>query len=126
MPNKIQRMRISSGAIAAGGGATAYSKVVRGKILCVHVNYPANNCTVDIDTDGEFKAQKILNLAAANTDAVYYPRTYCQDETGTDLLYAATGTKIPTEFTVIGRLLLTIASGTEGQEVSVDVIYEEY
>lgn len=126
MPNKIQRKRITSPAIDASGNAVAYSEPIRGRILCVHVDYPANNCTVDIDTDGEFKAQKILNLATASTDAVYYPRTYCQDETGTDLLYAAAGTKIPTEFAVHSRLKLTIASGTAAQIVSVDVIYEEY
>ena len=128
MPSKIQRMRINSGAIAAGGGATAYSTPISGKILAVHVNYPTNTCTVDIDSD-ELKAQKILDLAAANTDAVYYPRTQHDDYTGSalDLSDGEGGdTAVYGEFVVHGRLLLTIASGTADETVTVDVIYEAY
>jgi len=126
MPNKIQRVRISSGAIAADGSATAYSsQPICGKILSVFVDYPAGTCTVDIDTDGELKSQKIVDLAAANTDVVYYPRTYAQKTDGTTLLYT-TGEEVPVEFVVNGRLKLTIASGTATQEVTVDVLYEEY
>lgn len=124
MPSKIQKVRINSGAIAAGGGATAYSSPIHGKILAVHVDYPANTCTVDIDTE-ELKAQKILDLSAANTDAVYYPRTPIQVNTGTNITYNGTQV-VYTEFVVASRLLLTIASGTAGQSVTVDVVYEAY
>lgn len=120
----IRKYKISSGAIAADGTASAYSIPVRGKILSVGVNYPTNTCTVDLDSDGELSAQKILNLAAANTDATFYPRTYCEDETGTDLLYA-TGFKVPTEFVVYGRIKLSIASGTAAESVSVTITVEE-
>ena len=126
MPNKIQRVRIASGAIAAGGTATAYSNNIAGKILAVHVNYPTNTCTVDIDTDGELKSQKIIDLAAANTDAVYYPRTDVCDYAGAATPVYDTGFVIVTEFVVSGRLKLSIASGTAAETVTVDVIYEEY
>lgn len=125
MPSKIQRIRIKSGAIDGSGDATAYSNSISGKILAVHVNYPTNTCTVDIDSSGELKAQKIIDLAAANTDAVYYPRTPMEDNTGTDVTYDATN-EIYTEFVVHGRLLLTIAAGTEDETVQVDIVYEAY
>ena len=125
MVNKIQRIRIKSGAIASNV-ATAYSSNITGRILAVHVNYPTNNCLVDIDTDGELKSQKMLDLSSANSDAVYYPRTYAQDETGTDLVYDTSNDKVPVEFVVHGRLKLSITSGTNGEEVTVDVIYEAY
>jgi len=125
MPNKIQRVRLK-GTIDASGDAEVYSKPIRGKILAVHVDYPAATCTVDIDTD-ELKPQKIIDLSAANTDAVYYPRTACEDNNGSDLVYLSTDTAVvPTEFVVIGRLKLTVASGTEDQVVTVDVYFEEY
>jgi len=129
MPSKITRERIASGAIDAGGDAVAYSKPIYGKILAVHVNYPTNTCTVDIDTDGELKAQKIVDLAAANTDAVYYPRVALHDNTGTALDLSDTeggDVAMYGEFVVVGRLKLTIASGTATEEVTVDVIYEAY
>jgi len=128
MPNKIQRMRIESGAKAADGSATAYSDPIRGRILAVHVDYPAHTCTVDIDSD-EIKDQKILDLAAANTDVVYYPRVAYHDNTGSALDLSDTeggDTAVYGEFVVNGRLKITIASGTEDEEVTVDVIYEEY
>jgi len=126
MPNKIQRVRIGSGAIAAAGTATAYSNTFAGRIIAVQVNYPAATCTVDIDTDGELQAQKILDLAAANTDITYYPRTPACDYTGAQTVYWEGTNKVCDQFVVNGRLKLSIASGTAGQEVTVDIIYEEY
>jgi hypothetical protein len=124
MPNKIQRIRLT-GTIDATGAAIAYSNPIAGKVLAVQVNYPAGTCTVDIDTDGEASSQKIVDLAAANTDVTYYPRAFAQKIDGTNLLYT-TGEEVPTEFVVTGRLKLTIASGTDTQEVTVDVIIEEF
>jgi hypothetical protein len=126
MPSKIQRVRISSGAIAADGTATAYSSPICGKILAVEIDYPAATCTVDIDTDGELKAQKILDLAAANTDVVLYPRVDVCDNTGGASPVYGTGFVIVTEFVVNGRLKLAIASGTATQVVTVDVFYEAF
>ena len=126
MPSKIQRIRIKSGAIDASGDATAYSNPISGKILAVHVNYPTNTCTVDLDTSGELKSQKILDLAAANTDVVYYPRTDVCDYAGAATPVYGTGFVVVTDFVVHGKLLLTIASGTADEEVTVDVIFEAY
>jgi len=126
MPNKIQRVRLT-GTIIADGSATAYSQPLAGKILAVQVNYPAATCTVDIDTDGEGgAAQKIIDLAAANTDATYYPRTPVCTYAGAQTIYWEGTNKVCEPFVVNGRLKLTVASGTDTQIVSVDIIYEEY
>jgi len=126
MPSKIQRFRIKSGAIAAGGGATAYSSTISGKILAVHVNYPTNTCTVDLDTYGETPTQKILDLAAANTDKTYYPRTPVCTNTGAETVLSYTALKVYEPFVVHGKILLTIAAGTAAEEVTVDIIVECY
>jgi hypothetical protein len=120
----IRKYKISSGSIAADGTATAYSVAVRGRILAVGVDYPAGTCTVDLDSDGEASAQKILDLAAANTDATYYPRAFAQKIDGTLLLYT-TGEEVPVEFVVYGRIKLSIAAGTATQSVSVQIVVEE-
>ncbi|KKM63701.1 hypothetical protein LCGC14_1508750, partial [marine sediment metagenome] len=67
--SRITVKRLSA-TIAAGGGATAVTNIVGGRILAVHVDYPTNTCTVDLDSTGETVSQKILDLAAANTDVV--------------------------------------------------------
>ena len=120
----IRKYKISSGSIAADGTASAYSVPIRGRILAVGVDYPENTCTVDLDSDGEASAQKILDLSAANTNATYYPRAFAQKIDGTTLLYT-TGEEVPTEFVVYGRVKLSIASGTAGQSVSVYLVVEE-
>lgn len=126
--SKIAKYKISSGAIAADGSASAYSIPIRGRILAVGVDYPAHNCTVDLDTNGEASAQKILDLAAANTDATYYPRVAVHDKTGAaiDLSDAEGGnTAMYEPFLVYGRVKLTIASGTAGESVSIYLMVEE-
>lgn len=121
----IRRYKINSGLIAADGSATAYSTgAIRGRILAVHVNYPTNTCTVDLDEQDTQSNQKIMDIAAANTDVVVNPRTAVQDITGADVTYDGTR-KIYEPFTVFGRVKLTIASGTEGEEVKVDLMVEE-
>lgn len=124
----IVRHRISSGAIDASGNAAAYSKAIRGKILSVSINYPAHTCTVDLDEADSLKNQKILDLAAANTDATYNPRTPTHNYDGStvDLSDTEGGDTAQYEpFVVHGRIKLTIASGTEGEEVTVDIIAEQ-
>ena len=120
----IRKYKVS-GTIAAGAtAATAYSVAIRGKILSVNIDYPAHTCTVDLDSDGEFVAQKILDLAAASTDIAYYPRTSSQDNTGVDVTYDGTN-EIYEPFVVYGRVKLSIAAGTAGETVSVNIIVEE-
>lgn len=119
----IRKYKIS-GTITAAGTATSYSTAIRGKILAVGVDYPANTCTVDLDSDGEANAQKILDLAAANTDATYYPRVAVHDNAGTGVTYDGTN-EIYEPFVVYGRVKLSVASGTAGQSVSVYLVVEE-
>lgn len=124
----IRKYKIASGAIDSSGDAVAYSSTIRGRILSVGVNYPTNTCEVDLDSQGETNDQKIIDLAAANADATYYPRVALQDITGTALNLSDTeggDVAMYGYFTVYGRIKLTIASGTEDEEVSVTIIVEE-
>ena len=126
--SKIRKYKISSGAISAAGTASSYSVPIRGKILAVGVNYPTHTCTVDLDSDGEATAQKILDLSAANTDIIYYPRVAVHDNTGSaiDLSDTEGGNTAQYEpFVVYGRVKLSIASGTEGESVTVYLMVEE-
>lgn len=120
----ITKYKVSATIATGATTASAYSKPVRGKILAVGINYPTNTCTVDLDSNGEAAAQKIVDLAAANTDIVVYPRTPVQDNTGTDVTYDGTN-EIYQPFIVYGRVKLSLASGTAGDTVSVDLIVEE-
>ena len=121
----IRKYKIESGAIDAAGAATAYSPVIRGRILSVGIDYPTNTCTVDLDSSGEASAQKILDLAAANTDKTYYPRTPVSTYTGAETVLSYTALKVHEPFVVFGRVKLTIASGTAAEEVTVYLNIEE-
>lgn len=122
MPNKYKAITISG--TVDGSGFTAYSDVVRGKVLAVEVNYPSNSCTVDLTAEGEVD-EKILDLAAASTDKVVRPRAIVQDNTETDVTYDGSN-EIYEPYTVYGRLKLEVASGTSGDEVMVRVLLESY
>jgi hypothetical protein len=119
----IRKYKVSA-TIAADGTASAYTSPVRGRILAVGIDYPANTCTVDLDSDGEAAAQKIIDLSAANTDVVRYPRKAVEDNTGTAVTYDGTN-EIYEPFVVFGRVKLSVASGTEDETVSVTLIVEE-
>ena len=121
----ITKYKISSGTIAADGTASAYSIPIRGRILAVGIDYPTNTCTVDLDSDGEASAQKILDLAAANTDKTYYPRTPVHTYTGAETVLWFTALKVHEPFVIYGRVKLSIASGTAGESVTVYLMVEE-
>ena len=109
------------------GSATIPS--VGGEVIAVFVDYPAATCTVDINSTGEVVSQEILNLAAANTDVVIYPRRLLQDNTGVDLDPSdAQGgdTALYGKIAVFGGLTLTIAAGTNGQIVNVSVLMKVF
>jgi len=111
----------------AGGTATVTSEVIHGEIVSVEINYPANTCTVDLNTL-QLVGQEILNLAAANTDRVVYPRVQLQDTTGANLdLSDLEGgdTKVYGNFVVHGRLKLDLAAGTNGDVVTILVNVRE-
>lgn len=129
MVAKIQRFRITAIIPAGETGITAYSSTISGKILAVHVNYPTHECTVDLDTAGEIKSQKILDLALATADVVLYPRVALEDNTGAALDLSDEGggdVSMYGEFVVHGKILLTVAGGTAEEKVVVDIIAECY
>jgi hypothetical protein len=124
----IRNYRIKATIAAGATTATAYSSAVMGKILKVSINYPTNTCTVDLDSQDENHNQKVLDLAAASTDTTVYPRAQVHDNTGTalDLSDAQGGdTAVYDYFVVSGRLKLSLASGTAGDSVIVEVTVEE-
>ena len=122
---KIRKYKISATIAAGATTASAYSVPIRGRIIAVGVNYPTNTCTVDLDSDGEASDQKILDLAAANTDKTYYPRTPVCIYTGAEEVIWNTAMKVHEPFMVYGRILLTVASGTAEETVSVSIMVEE-
>lgn len=115
----VRKYEIKSGSIDASGNASNSTEVsVRGKILKVEVNYPANSCTVDLTAKGEVD-EKFLNLAASSTDTTVYPRRQVDDATGSSI--SATYD----HYVVYGKILLEIASGTQGDKVTVTVMTED-
>lgn len=120
----FRRYTIESGAIAADGTASAYSRPITGKLLAVYVNYPAHACTVDLNDADTGVSQKLLDLASASTDTVKYPRKAVEDNTGTAVTYDGTN-EIYEPFVLSGRVQLAIASGTAGEVVTVDLVVEE-
>ena len=117
-------------ATVAAGATTATATtngIVRGKIHAVAINYPTNTSTVDLDTVGGAKTQKILDLAAANTDVVVYPEVSLQDNTGSDIdLSDAQGgdTAKYDKYVVCSQLVLSLASATAGESVSIEILVE--
>ena len=123
--SRITKYKISATIPAGDTGATAYSIPIRGRILAVGVDYPTHTCTVDLDTDGEASAQKILDLATATTDATYYPRTPVCIYSGGETVFWEGTNKVYEPFVVYGRIKLTVAGGTAEETVSVYLMVEE-
>ncbi len=110
-------------------GNTTTATTHQGKLLAVEVNYPAATVTVDLDATGSQSGdEKILDLAAANTDVKYYPRTALHDNTGTalDPSDAQGGDNaLYGNFVINGKLKLSLASGTTTQTVTIRVFLED-
>jgi hypothetical protein len=128
MVSKYTRVTLT-GTINSSGAVDVYTdKIVRGNIKAVHIDYPAATVAVKITTD-ELVAQDIVDLGAANTDRIIYPKTPAQTKAGVDINNSydnAAITKLYTDFVVFSRLRLVCASGTVAQIVKVNIIYEEY
>lgn len=127
--NKITAYSLT-GTIAADGTITATTNnPIHGFLEAVEINYPAATCTVDLDATSGVKGQKLMDLAASNTDIVIYPRVQLQDNTGTalDLSDAQGGdTKAYGRFPIAGLVTMSVAAGTATQSVTVRFIVEEY
>jgi hypothetical protein len=128
MVSKLTRVSLS-GTVNSSGVIDVYSEgVIRGKIEAVYIDYPAGTVAVTLQTD-ELVSQKVLELSAANTDKVFYPRVQVCQNDGTLLNNSNDGTavtKLWDKFTVFSRLRLVCASGTNTQVVKVVVVFEEY
>ena len=120
----IKSYVLKATADSSGDGTATTPGIVKGKLVSVRVNYPAATATVDLDTVGFPITQKLMDLAAANTDATYYPMVDLVDETGAAVEYAS-GYPIRGQFVIDDYIKLTIASGTSTQEVSVMVTVDE-
>lgn len=122
---RIIKYKVTATIAAGQTTATAYSIPIRGRILAVGISYDTNTCTVDLDSDGEASAQKILDLAAANTNKTYYPRTPVQIFTGGETVFWEGANKVHEPFVVYGRIKLSLASGTATESVTVYLMVEE-
>jgi len=132
MVSKITMYKLESGGADASGDASVISsKIVRGKLLAVHIIYDASSAAttdvqlVHLGSDYGGADQTLLNIVNNNTSGWYYPRTAAQDSSGSDLTFDGSNT-IPTEFIVFGRLKLTVAGQTENKEVKAYILVEEY
>ena len=121
---RITSYRMTATANVTGAGtATSDGSIPRGKLIAVEVDYPAATVAVSLTTTN-LVSQTLLNLSAANTDTVLYPRTIAQTNAGASKTYDGTRT-IPVEFIIFGPLTLTLASGTSGQSVTAIAYVEE-
>ncbi len=97
-----------------------------GKIYAVEVDYPVATVALTLTTKNLAATQTVLNLGAANTDVMYYPRVPVCVNTGAETVLYSAGNKVCEQYVVFGALTLTLASGTSGQSVTVKVYVEEY
>ena len=128
MVSKITKYRLT-GTTDASGDATVYTNsVVRGKIRNVQLDIDGLDAGADttITTADELVAQTIIGLTNSNTNATINPSTSAQDTAGVNLVYAAAGEIVPTEFTVFSRLKCVVAQGGNTKAFAVDVTVEEY
>ena len=148
MPSKITMVKIENIIAAAQtAGVTDSKNVIRGKILSVKMIYshttPASSSDRDInifemnpvDPDAVAKAlQEVLNIGnlgavPADDNAVYYPETNAQDNTGADLdLSDAQGGNVAkfTPFLIFGRLRLAVTAAAAGDITTAYIMVEEY
>lgn len=118
-------------AVTGVSGTDTTTRPIRGTIKSVYVVYQSgSNANTDVTitmlgtdiTDGA--DQTLFNKDNSNTSTWYYPQTYAQDTTGTDLTFDGTR-KVPTPFLVYGRLKLTTAQNNAGKTVTAYIFVEE-
>ncbi len=123
----IRQINITATVAAAATTASATSEFFSGKILKIDMNVTGNSMDVDLDTVGEQKTQKILDYTG-NTDTTFYPRVTLTDNTGTalDPSDAQGGdTALYGEYTVFGRVTLSLSSAAAGETVTVGITFED-
>lgn len=143
MASKITMHKIENTIAEGETAGNTFSKVIRGKILSIKVLFtnstPGSTSDRDVnifemnpfDSDDVADAlQEVLNIgtvgaAPADDNAVYYPRTPSQDNTGTDVTFDATN-EIYEPFVIFGRLMLAVTAAAAGDITTVYVMVEEY
>lgn len=99
----------TTGSAGSATGSASTEMPIRGAIWEIKIDYHAsapNTTTVDIDeVDG--MARKILDLAGANTDAVYRPRQVTHTNTGT------AGTAYTEPFLITNRRLTVSVAASD-------------
>ena len=123
----IRQINITATVAAAATTASATSQFFSGKILKIDMNVTGASMDVNLDTIGEQKAQALLNYTG-NTDTTFYPRVALTDNTGSalDPSDAQGGdTALYGEYTVFGRVTLSLASAAAGETVTVGITFED-
>jgi len=141
--SKINMYKITNTIAAGETTGTTFSIPIRGRILTVKTKYsnttPGSTSDRDVnlwemdtadEDDTTDSYQEILNigtLGAVPTDdnAIYYPRTPSQDNTGTDVTFDATN-EIYEPFLVFGRVMLQVTAAAEGDITTVYLTVEEF
>lgn len=147
MPSKITMHKIQNTIAAAATTGATYSKPIRGRILSVKIIYsnstPASSSDRDVNlfemnpslpTTVANAMQEVLNIgglgAAPDDDnAVYYPETPVQDNTGTALdLSDAQGGNVAKydKFVIFGRLYLSVTAAAAADITTAYIMVEEY
>lgn len=128
MASKYTLYKLSGTVDSSGDISETHNSIARGKVEAVYIDYPSNNVEVKVETD-EIVNQDIVDLSAANTDTVIYPRAQVSDTNGAGLLNYDDGTNttdLVERLAVFGKLTLTCSNGTTDDKVTVGVLVEEY
>lgn len=147
MATKLTMHKVQNTIAAGQTSGTTYSGIIKGKIVAVKTVYshttPASTSDRDVNVfemnpadndDLSDVLQEILNIGGLGADpeadnAVYYPETTAQDNTGTaiDLSDAQGGnTAKYTPFVVFGRVMLSVTAAVAGDITTVYLVVEEY
>ena len=126
MASKITEVKITA-ITDASGDATNYSNyAIRGNIKAIYCDFSATAAaTTDTIISDEY-GQTILSLTDTNTDGWYYPRTNSQTYAGANMLFAAAGQPVPTEFTLFSRIKVVVAQGGATKTNIFRILVEEY
>lgn len=126
---RIVPYRLTATIAAAASTATATfsdskRSLPRGKVLAVEVNYPSHTVALTLIGTNDTVSQTLLNLSAASTDLVVYPRVPITTNASVAITYDGTRA-VYTEYLLYGDFVLSLASGTAGDSVTVTVYVEE-
>ena len=123
----IRQIRLKATVATGETGATATSEVIHGEILKVVTDVTGDSMDINLDSSCELVSQAILDYTG-NTDTTFYPRVEATDNAAASLDGSdAQGGPVKhfTNYTVFGRLVLTLASAAAAETVTMLVTYRE-